>query len=317
MRTVASRVVHHTPSHYAMLGVPRDFTEAQLRKQYKLLARRFHPDAATRNGIDPDEATERFRNMQTAYEVLSDPQLRRRYDIEQRLRLKREWRRAWGAPQLVDRRADWGEDEQHAGFVCDGPPAVETAQGPDAPLFEEPQGGVPQPETSEVEDSGEAPNPSDPDDLMAAERAAKARRWDTERLAWLQSQIEAQEASLSAGGLGARVSAASRLVDPAGGSSGSAADDLERRLHVAKQEEAEARARAAEAEKALRQAKDKARRKAHEAKLRREADEAARREEMERSQREDEEKALEVEARVRRQVDTPPRRAPDPCTPRS
>ena len=113
-------------------------------------------------------------------------------------------------------------------------------------------------------------------------------------------------------GLGARVDAASRLVDFAGGSSVSAADDLERRLHAAKQEEAEARARASEAERALRQAKDKARRKAHEAKLRREAEEAARREEMERSQREDEEKALEVEARVRRQVDTPRYCPPDP-----
>ena len=72
-RTVAARVRTHTPSHYAMLGVPRDFTEMQLRKQYRLLALRFHPDAAARNGIDPDEAVARFQAMQTAYEVLSDP----------------------------------------------------------------------------------------------------------------------------------------------------------------------------------------------------------------------------------------------------
>ena len=58
MRTVASRVVTHTPSHYAMLGVPRDFTDAQLRKQYRLLALRFHPDAAARNGIDERERHE-------------------------------------------------------------------------------------------------------------------------------------------------------------------------------------------------------------------------------------------------------------------
>ena len=63
MRTVASRVTNHTPSHYAMLGVPRDFTDEQLRKQYRLLALRFHPDAAARHGIDEQEAVERFRQL--------------------------------------------------------------------------------------------------------------------------------------------------------------------------------------------------------------------------------------------------------------
>ena len=97
MRTVASRVINHAPSHYAMLGVSREFTEAQLRKQYRLLALRFHPDAAARNGIDEQEATERFRAMQTAYEVLSDPSKRRKYDLETRLKYRQEWRRcAWG-----------------------------------------------------------------------------------------------------------------------------------------------------------------------------------------------------------------------------
>ena len=80
MKTVAARVTHQ-PSHYAMLGVPRNFTEAQLRKQYRLLAMRFHPDAAARHGIDPDDAVERFHAMQTAYEVLSDPTRRRRYAV--------------------------------------------------------------------------------------------------------------------------------------------------------------------------------------------------------------------------------------------
>ena len=37
MRTVASRVTTHQPSHYAMLGVQRDFTDAQLRKQLEML----------------------------------------------------------------------------------------------------------------------------------------------------------------------------------------------------------------------------------------------------------------------------------------
>ena len=114
MRTVAARV-NLTPSHYAMLGVPRDFTEAQLRKQYRLLAMRYHPDAADRNGIDPQEALERFTALQTAYSVLSDPERRRRYDMQERLQHRREWRRAWDGPTLLlmDKSAV-GEDDAEA-----------------------------------------------------------------------------------------------------------------------------------------------------------------------------------------------------------
>ena len=70
-RTVAVRR-SHVPSHYAMLGVPRDFSPELLKKQYRLLALRYHPDAAERNGVDPLEAEERFKRLQAAYECLSD-----------------------------------------------------------------------------------------------------------------------------------------------------------------------------------------------------------------------------------------------------
>ena len=57
MRTVAVRR-DHVPSHYAMLGVGPEFTDAQLRKQHRLLSLRYHPDAAARNGVEPAEAAE-------------------------------------------------------------------------------------------------------------------------------------------------------------------------------------------------------------------------------------------------------------------
>jgi len=103
-RTVAVRRTHQ-PSHYAMLGVARNFTEAQLKRQHRLLSLRFHPDAAERNGVDPEQAAERFKAMQTAYEVLRDPGRRARYDVEMRLQRQRLWRGAWSAPamQLVDK----------------------------------------------------------------------------------------------------------------------------------------------------------------------------------------------------------------------
>ena len=71
---------------------------AQLKKQHRLLSLRYHPDAAQRNGVDPAAAAERFVAMQTAYEVLSDPAKRMKYDIERRLQKRREWRRAWPTP---------------------------------------------------------------------------------------------------------------------------------------------------------------------------------------------------------------------------
>ena len=48
----------HQPSHYAMLGVARNFTAAQLKRQHRLLSLRFHPDAAERNGVDPEQAAD-------------------------------------------------------------------------------------------------------------------------------------------------------------------------------------------------------------------------------------------------------------------
>ena len=127
MRTVASRVTSHTPSHYAMLGVPHDFTDAQLRKQHKLLMIRYHPDAAARNNIDPLEAKERFQALQTAYQVLSDPEKRRRYNLELRLQHRRAWSRAWEGPRMliVDKSSGrTAEGDAHATPPLPHPPPV-------------------------------------------------------------------------------------------------------------------------------------------------------------------------------------------------
>lgn len=62
--------------HYAALGVTRDASPDEIKRAYRLLARRYHPDA---NRDDP-HAEERFKEVSHAYEVLSDPQKRERYD---------------------------------------------------------------------------------------------------------------------------------------------------------------------------------------------------------------------------------------------
>lgn len=63
--------------YYETLGVTRDATPEELKRAYRKLARQYHPDA---NPNDP-EAAERFKEIGRAYEVLSDPEKRQRFDM--------------------------------------------------------------------------------------------------------------------------------------------------------------------------------------------------------------------------------------------
>jgi molecular chaperone DnaJ len=62
--------------YYDVLGVPRDATTEQIRKSYRKLALKYHPD---RNPDDP-EAEAKFKEAAEAYDVLSNEQTRQRYD---------------------------------------------------------------------------------------------------------------------------------------------------------------------------------------------------------------------------------------------
>jgi DnaJ-class molecular chaperone len=64
--------------HYATLGLDRRCTLAEIRKAYRLLAKRHHPDVNS----GASEAMERTRELNAAYEILSDPARRRAYDRE-------------------------------------------------------------------------------------------------------------------------------------------------------------------------------------------------------------------------------------------
>ena len=54
--------------HYKTLGIPTSASSAEIKKAYKVLALKFHPD---RNNGDP-KSEERFRDIAEAYSALSD-----------------------------------------------------------------------------------------------------------------------------------------------------------------------------------------------------------------------------------------------------
>ncbi len=65
------------PTHYDILGVSKDASETEIKKAYRSLSLKFHPD---RN--PSEEARAKFPSINGAYEVLSDPEKRRQYDME-------------------------------------------------------------------------------------------------------------------------------------------------------------------------------------------------------------------------------------------
>ena len=63
--------------YYKVLGVDKTAKEEDIKKAYRKLARKFHPDVNPNN----TEAHKRFQEINEANEVLSDPEKRKKYDM--------------------------------------------------------------------------------------------------------------------------------------------------------------------------------------------------------------------------------------------
>jgi DnaJ-class molecular chaperone len=129
--------------YYEVLGVPRTASEKEIKSAFRKLARQYHPDV---NPNDP-QAADKFKEINEANEVLSDPEKRRRYD-----ELGADWRQydAWqaaGRPQ----GAPFGGQGSRVEYQTVSPEDLEDLFGSESPfsgfyydLFGEQQTGRPQ-----------------------------------------------------------------------------------------------------------------------------------------------------------------------------
>src|SRR5438876_1593537 len=62
--------------YYTVLGISRTASDAEIKRAFRKLAQQYHPDVSS----DP-AADERFKQINEAYQVLSDPQRRQAYDM--------------------------------------------------------------------------------------------------------------------------------------------------------------------------------------------------------------------------------------------
>jgi molecular chaperone DnaJ len=88
--------------YYAILGVPRNATEKEIKAAYRKLARQYHPD------VNPGDkqAEEKFKEINEAYQVLSDPEKRAAYD---------RYGEQWQAYQRMREQYGAGFDSAHWG----------------------------------------------------------------------------------------------------------------------------------------------------------------------------------------------------------
>jgi DnaJ family protein C protein 3 len=68
-----------TKDYYKVLGVSRDANEREIKKAYRKMTKKYHPDKY-RGELSPEDIQKKMSSINEAYEVLSDPELKERFD---------------------------------------------------------------------------------------------------------------------------------------------------------------------------------------------------------------------------------------------
>src|SRR5437763_11191967 len=89
--------------YYEALGVPKTASDEEVRSAFRKLARKHHPDVAK----DKKAAEEKFKEINEAYEVLSDPEKRKKYD---------QLGADWNPPGGFQPPPGWGAQQPGGGF---------------------------------------------------------------------------------------------------------------------------------------------------------------------------------------------------------
>src|SRR5438045_8533344 len=89
--------------YYETLGVSKTASEDEIKSAFRKLARKYHPDVAK----DKKAAEENFKRINEAYEVLSDPEKRRKYD---------QLGENWNQPGGFQPPPQWGGGQRGGGF---------------------------------------------------------------------------------------------------------------------------------------------------------------------------------------------------------
>ena len=97
--------------YYTIMGVKRDATQDEVKRAYRKLARKFHPDVSKET-----DAEERFKEVGEAYEVLKDPEKRAAYD---------QLGANWQSGQDFHPPPDWDQGFEHHGAGMSGADAAQ------------------------------------------------------------------------------------------------------------------------------------------------------------------------------------------------
>src|SRR5437016_7529265 len=98
--------------YYETLGVSKNASEDEIRTAFRKLARKYHPDVAK----DKKAAEEKFKQINEAYEVLSDPEKRKKYD---------QLGANWNQPGGFQPPPDWGGQQPGGSYRYGGDGGVE------------------------------------------------------------------------------------------------------------------------------------------------------------------------------------------------